>query len=151
MITRCWYFSELQYLMIGTFLYSLTTGTFLWAGDESYPPPHEIKQSRSQLSFWLDNMLGKHKYSREEAALVTGYSVDELKQQVQEMNIQIHPLKELRNHLILPYLVDVIPALAFWRERFVRSAPPRSACSFLNWKFPMWLWICRRLYLPDRD
>jgi peptidoglycan/xylan/chitin deacetylase (PgdA/CDA1 family) len=50
--------------------------------------PEEVVSTRADLPGWLNNMLVHHRYSHAEAAAVCGFSEDELKQKLTEIDLE---------------------------------------------------------------
>ena len=55
------------------------------------PSEVEIAATRSDLGFWLGNMISHHGYSLEEVAQTCGYSIDQLKSKITELGLSLSP------------------------------------------------------------
>ncbi len=50
------------------------------------PPAYEMQQTWMNLEYWLDVMLNHYHYTHEEASVVTGMNVEDLKQRARSLN-----------------------------------------------------------------
>jgi len=97
--------------------------------------PAEMEATQAQLRYWLENMLGYHRYSWEEAAAVTGFSVEKLKEQSAELGVETRPPSEQfeQSIRILPYPGGRHPRIGHL-EAAINPARGTKASIFLPWK-----------------
>ncbi len=66
--------------------------------------PEEMESTREELAFWLENMIGDHGYTWEEASQVTGLSPDVLLEKAEKLGLrQLSADVPTRGLRILPY------------------------------------------------
>ncbi|MCI0628383.1 MAG: polysaccharide deacetylase family protein [Acidobacteria bacterium] len=98
--------------------------------------PGEVETTRADLSYWLENMLIHHRYSWDEIAQVTGYSVEEITRKAQELGqAQIAGApgdKEGETIRVLPYPGGRHPRIGFL-EGAILPQRGTKASVFLPW------------------
>ncbi|MDA2925690.1 polysaccharide deacetylase family protein [Acidobacteria bacterium AH-259-G07] len=96
--------------------------------------PTEVRATRADLAYWLENMLRYHRYSWEEASEATGLSAEVLKKHVRELGVKTSPFppRGRRNPLLLPYPGGRHPRIGFL-EGAVSPQRGTKASLFLPW------------------
>ncbi len=99
-------------------------------GNPSLMLPAEMEASRADLGYWLENMFRYHHYTWEEAAQVTGVSVDDLKASAKEPPIESHKIEEVVR--VLPYPGGRHPRIGFLEGAIVPQRGTKASV-FLPW------------------
>lgn len=97
--------------------------------------PTEMEATRGELAYWLENMIRYHRYTWEEAAEVTGLSVELLKKRRRELQIDTSPpLPQSAAEAIrvLPYPGGRHPRIGH-REAAIDPVRGTKASVFLPW------------------
>ena len=97
--------------------------------------PAEIEATRNNLGSWLENMLRYHRYTWNEAAGVTGFSVDEVRRRAQELGLNTDlPARQRgeENIQLLPYPGGRHPRIGFL-EAAILPQRGTKASVFLPW------------------
>ena len=96
--------------------------------------PEAMEATRHELAFWLENMIRDHGYSWEEAALVTGFTPDVLKEKAENLGLRKLsadvPTQGLR---ILPYPGGRHPRIGHL-EAAIDPMRGTKASIFLPWE-----------------
>jgi peptidoglycan/xylan/chitin deacetylase (PgdA/CDA1 family) len=99
-------------------------------GNPSLSLPTEMEATRADLGYWLENMFRYHHYNWEEAAQVTGVSVDDLKASARVWPIESHKIEEAVR--VLPYPGGRHPRIGFL-EGAICPMRGTKASVFLPW------------------
>jgi hypothetical protein len=110
--------------------------------------PAEITATRSDLSYWLRNMIGDHGFSLEEAAHTCGYTVDSLQKRIDELGLDpttsVAPDGRLK---VLPFPGGRHPRIGFLegavdplRGTKVSVFPPWAQGGYVVLDFPEAIW-----------
>ena len=98
--------------------------------------PTEMEATRAELRYWLENMFRHHHYAGEEAAKVTGLSVDELNARAKELArdtrppIESHKIEEVVS--VLPYPGGRHPRIGFLDGAILPQRGTKASI-FLPW------------------
>jgi peptidoglycan/xylan/chitin deacetylase (PgdA/CDA1 family) len=99
--------------------------------------PTEMRATRADLGYWLKNMVQDHRYTWQEAAQVTGLSIDVLRNRASELGLD-HPAKPEPGHIAPAIRLRPYPGARHPRTGFLEGAilPQRGtkASVFLPWE-----------------